>query len=174
MPACPVRRKNAVEGKLRNMTAIYLFRGDRVLLLYRQGGRVVSDVWTGSAGGHFEEDELNDARTCVLRELQEELGLNENDIENLKLRYIAFRKTKGEIRQNYYFFADIKEHVDDNLVSNEGLCKWFPLEETGSLEMPLSAKYIMDHFRETGRRTDKTYICAARADKGDILELPES
>ncbi|WP_251206629.1 NUDIX hydrolase [Acetatifactor aquisgranensis] len=128
-----------MEGKLRNMTAIYLFRGDRVLLLYRQGGRVVSDVWTGSAGG-----------------------------------YIAFRKTKGEIRQNYYFFADIKEHVDDNLVSNEGLCKWFPLEETGSLEMPLSAKYIMDHFRETGRRTDKTYICAARADKGDILELPES
>lgn len=139
MPVCPVRRKNAVEGKLRNMTAIYLFRGDRVLLLYRQGGRVVSDVWTGSAGG-----------------------------------YIAFRKTKGEIRQNYYFFADIKEHVDDNLVSNEGLCKWFPLEETGSLEMPLSAKYIMDYFRETGRRTDKTYICAAGADKGDILELPES
>ena len=77
-----------MEGKLRNMTAIYLFRGDRVLLLYRQGGRVVSDVWTGSAGG-----------------------------------YIAFRKTKGEIRQNYYFFADIKKHVDDNLVSNEGLCK---------------------------------------------------
>ena len=72
------------------------------------------------------------------------------------------------------FFADIKEHVDDNLVSNEGLCKWFPLEETGSLEMPLSAKYIMNHFRETGRRTDKTYICAAGADKGDILELPES
>ena len=139
MPVCPVRRKNAVEGKLRNMTAIYLFRGDRVFLLCRQGARVVSDVWTGSAGG-----------------------------------YIAFRKTKGEIRQNYYFFADIKEHVDDNLVSNEGLCKWFPLEETGSLEMPLSAKYIMDHFRETGRRTDKTYICAARADKGDILELPES
>ena len=33
MPVCPVRRKNAVEGKLRNMTAIYLFRGDRVLLL---------------------------------------------------------------------------------------------------------------------------------------------
>ena len=139
MPVCPVRRKNAVEGKLRNMTAIYLFRGDRVLLLYRQDGRGVSDVWTGSAGG-----------------------------------YIAFRKTKGEIRQNYYFFADIKEHVDDNLGSNEGLCKWFPLEETGSLEMPLSAKYIMDHFRETGRRTDKTYICAAGADKGDILELPES
>ena len=64
-------------GKLRNMTAIYLFKGDKVLLLFKQGGRVVSNVWTGSAGGHFEENELNDARACVLRELKEELGLGE-------------------------------------------------------------------------------------------------
>ena len=56
-----------MEGKLRNMTAIYLLRGEKVLLLYRQGGRVVNDVWTGSAGGHFEKDELNDAKACVLR-----------------------------------------------------------------------------------------------------------
>ena len=47
---------------MRNMTAIYLFRGERVLLLYKQGGRVVDRVWTGSAGGHFEECELNDAK----------------------------------------------------------------------------------------------------------------
>ena len=57
-----------MDGRLRNMTAVYLLRGSRVLLLYRQGGRVVNDVWTGSAGGHFERDELNDARACVLRE----------------------------------------------------------------------------------------------------------
>ena len=61
-----------MDGRLRNMTAVYLLRGSRVLLLYRQGGRVVNDVWTGSAGGHFERDELNDARACVLRELNEE------------------------------------------------------------------------------------------------------
>ena len=48
-------------GKLRNMTSIYLLKDDKVLLLFRQGGRVVSNVWTGSAGGHFEEFELNDA-----------------------------------------------------------------------------------------------------------------
>ena len=45
-------------GKLRNMTAIYLLKGDKILLLFRQGGRVVNNVWTGSAGGHFEEFEL--------------------------------------------------------------------------------------------------------------------
>ena len=72
-------------GKLRNMTAIYLLKEDKVLLLFRQGGKVVNEVWTGSAGGHFEEYELNDAKACVLREMKEELGLNENDIENIFL-----------------------------------------------------------------------------------------
>ena len=37
-----------MEGKLRNMTSVYLLKGERVLLLYRQGGRVVNNVWTGS------------------------------------------------------------------------------------------------------------------------------
>lgn len=81
-------------GKLRNMTAVYLMKGDKVLLLFRQGGKVVNDVWTGSAGGHFEEFELNDAKACVLRELNEELALCENDIENLSLRYVTLRRTK--------------------------------------------------------------------------------
>ena len=31
------------------MTSIYLLKDDKVLLLFRKGGRVVSDVWTGYA-----------------------------------------------------------------------------------------------------------------------------
>ena len=42
-------------GKLRNMKAVYIMKGDKVLLLFRKGGKVVNDVWTGYAGGHFEE-----------------------------------------------------------------------------------------------------------------------
>ena len=86
-----------MDGKLRNMTAIYLFKGEKILLLYRQGGRVVNNVWTGSADGHFENNELNDAKACVLRELNEELGLQPEDIDGLTLRYITLRSTKGEI-----------------------------------------------------------------------------
>lgn len=48
-----------MNGKLRNMTTVYITKKDKVLLLYREGGRVVNNVWTGSAGGHFEEYELN-------------------------------------------------------------------------------------------------------------------
>jgi len=73
-----------MDGKLRNMTAVYLFKVKKVLLLYRQGGKVVNNVWTGSAGGHFENYELNDARACV-RELNEELGLQPEDIAGLTL-----------------------------------------------------------------------------------------
>ncbi len=44
-----------MNGKLRNMTCIYIRYENKMLLLYRQGGRVVNNVWTASAGGHFEE-----------------------------------------------------------------------------------------------------------------------
>lgn len=51
-----------MNGKLRNMTSLYILKDDKVLLLYRQGSRVVNDKWVGSAGGHFEPEELNDAK----------------------------------------------------------------------------------------------------------------
>ncbi|MBR3840222.1 MAG: NUDIX domain-containing protein [Erysipelotrichales bacterium] len=161
-------------GKLRNMTAIYLFKGDKVLLLFRQGGKVVNEVWTGSAGGHFEEYELNDAKECVLRELNEELSLNENDIDNLSLRYITLRRTKGEIRQNYYFFADLEESVHDDLQSNEGELKWFSIEDIGALEMPYTAKYVMSHYVSDGQFTDKLYTGVANENGVDFIELAES
>ena len=66
------------------------------MLLYRQGGRVVNNGWVGSAGGHFEECELNEAKACVLRELEEKLGLRKSDIDNLSLRYVTMRRTKAE------------------------------------------------------------------------------
>ena len=163
-----------MNGKLRNMTAIYLFRDNKILLLYREGGSVVNEVWTGSAGGHFEKNELNDAKACVLRELNEELGLQPEDIEGLSLRYIALRHTKGEIRQNYYFFAELKEHVDENLNSNEGTCRWFSLDEIDTLEMPLSAKYVMEHYCKVGYMTDALYVGVAGPDKAEFCELRET
>ncbi len=161
-------------GKLRNMTAIYLFKRDKVLLLFKRGGRVVSNVWTGSAGGHFEENELNDARTCVMRELKEELGLSESDIENFAFRYVTLRRTNGEIRQNYYFFADLCENVSEDLASTEGTVKWFPIEEIRSLEMPFTAKYVIEHYCAIGRFTDKLYTGVTNKEGVEFIELAES
>ena len=160
-------------GKLRNMTTIYLFKDDKVLLLFRQGGQVVNDVWTGSAGGHFEEFELNNATACVLRELNEELKLSENDIDNLSLRYVTLRRTNGEIRQNYYFFANLKEHIVGDLHSNEGKVKWFFTGDINTLEMPYTAKYVMEHYCTIGRFSNKLYTGVANENGVEFIELPE-
>lgn len=162
-----------MDGRLRNMASIYISKGNKMLLLYRQGGRVVNDVWIGSAEGHFEEYELNDARACVLRELQEELGIAEKEIENLCLRYVTLRRSKGEIRQNYYFFADLKDSTSEEFSSNEGVSKWFPLSELTSLEMPFTSKYVIEHYLNIGYKTDMIYGGIADGEKVVFTEMPE-
>lgn len=162
-----------MDEKLRNMTSIYLTKGDKMLLLFRQGGRVVSDTWVGSAGGHFEEKELNDPKACVLRELKEELGIEENAIRNLSLRYITLRRIKEEIRQNYYFFAEAGEEVDDLIVSTEGVSRWFAYSELSALEMPYTAKFVVEHYLEIGRNTNETYAGVADGNRVVFTELPQ-
>ena len=136
-----------MDGKLRNMTSIYLYNdNDEFLLLSRVGSRVVRDnAYIGTSGGHFEQDELNDAKKCIIRELREETGLTLDDIEDLKLKYVTLRAKKGEIRQNYYFFAKIKDS-NINVNSNEGKLKWFKSAEIKNLDMPHTAKYVIQHY----------------------------
>ena len=143
--------------KLRNMTGIYLSCNGQMLLLYRQGGRVVSNQWIASAGGHFEPEELNDPKACVLRELKEELNLTEDDLTGMRMRYIALRNVNGEIRQNYYFFADLKPEHYTLFTSNEGKCRWVNYADIMKYDMPLTAKYVMDHYLRAGQYTDELY-----------------
>lgn len=142
-------------GKLRNMTSVYLWDDDGVLMLHRRGSRIVDGLYVGSAGGHFEEGELNDARACVLREMGEELGLGEADVEAMTLRYVTLRLKDGEIRQNYYFFARVKERRP--LESTEGRLQWVPYAQLEALPMPVSAKAMLLHYLRAGRYDRRLY-----------------
>ena len=146
-----------MDGKLRNMTAIYILCGNKILLLYRQGGKVVNNVWVASAGGHFEENELNDARRCVLRELEEEIGVTEKELRDLEMRYIALRSVNGEIRQNYYFFATLRAGVEIALSCNEGRLEWVDEARVLELYMPPSARAALEHYYALGRNDDRLY-----------------
>lgn len=145
-----------MEGKLRNMTAIYLSQKGKMLMLYRIGSRVVSPSWCG-IGGHFEKDELNDAKTAMLREMGEEIGISEHDIENLKFKYVTLRNKNGEIRQNYYFFADLKENAVLKTDCNEGKLEWVDYNDVLKKNMPFTAKGMLEHYMSTGRLDDKIY-----------------
>ena len=144
-----------MDGKLRNMTSVYLTDERGILCLYRIGSRVANNLYVGSAGGHFESGELNDARKCALREMEEELGLTEDDVDGLKLRYITLRLKNGEIRQNYYFFGNLK--TDRELKSTEGNLKWFSYAAAENLHMPASAKHMMMHYLKVGRFDENLY-----------------
>lgn len=121
-------------GKLRNMASIYLSCDDKILLLFRQGSRVVND---------------------------------------LQLRYITIRRTKGEIRLNYYFFAELKGGMEMNLKSDEGTLKWFETEELKELQMPFSAKYVIEHYLREGRNNNMIYGGIGDGEKVVFTELPE-
>ena len=163
----------SMDEKLRNMTSIYITKGDEMLLLFRQHGSVVSDTWVGSAGGHFEENELNNPRACVLRELKEELGISESGIRNLLLRYVTLRRMKGEIRQNYFFFAELNNEASNQIVSTEGISRWFAFSELSALDMPYTAKFVMEHYMKIGRRTNYMYVGVADGERVNFTKLSE-
>lgn len=157
--------------KLRNMTSVYLTGKQGILCLYRIGSRVVSNRYIGSAGGHFEPEELNDPHKCVLREMQEELGLMKSDVEGLALRYITHRLMGEEIRQNYYFFGKLKEPRE--LTSTEGNLRWVKEEEFPDLPMPVSAKHMILHYLKEGRYTDHIY-CGVTEETGTRFVVMKS
>ena len=141
--------------KVRNMTSVYFLRENEILCLYRIGSKVADKMYVGAAGGHFECNEMNYPEACVLRELNEELGLRENDISGLTLRYITHRLKNGELRQNYYFFATLNKEGD--LHSTEGNLRWVSHEDFPELPMPVSAKHMILHYLDVGRFDDKLY-----------------
>lgn len=163
-----------MDGKLRNMAGLYLRHGNQLLLLYRIGSRVISDSYTASAGGHFEKEELSDAKACVIRELYEETGLTEQDIDNLSLRYVTIRLKNGELRQNYFFFADLINNMKE-ITSNEGNLKWFQMEELlkNLPDMPFTAQYVVKHYAEIGKDTDVIYAGVAMEDGVAFTEMEE-
>ncbi|MBU5676848.1 NUDIX domain-containing protein [Alkaliphilus sp. MSJ-5] len=157
---------------LRNMTAIYIMFKNKMLLLYRVGSRVVQPSWCG-IGGHFEKDELNDPKACVLRELFEETGITENDIGTLKLKYIALRMKNNEIRQNYYYFTELHNTGIDINKCDEGTLEWVDINEVLDREMPFTAKECLRHYLSIGKDDNKLYAGVTTENGVNFIELKE-
>lgn len=162
-----------MEAKIRNMATIYIRRGDEMLMLYRIGSKVVDECYCG-VGGHFKEKEMKDAKAAVLREMKEEIRLTEKDLDNLALRYIGLRNVKDELRINYYFFADLKETAKLTVKCNEGLLGWISFDKLMEKEMPVTAKYCIEHYLAEGMNNDNVYVITVNGDNTSVIELSET
>ena len=109
-----------------------------------------------------------------MRELYEETGIAEEEIENLSLRYITLRRKNDEIRQNYYFFADLKDRARA-ASSNEGRLEWFGVDELleNMPEMPFTAYYVVKHYVQAGKDTDALYAGIAGESGVVFIEMKE-
>lgn len=157
---------------LRNMTSIYIISKDKILLLYRVGSRVVKPSWCG-IGGHFEKEELNNPKACALRELFEEIDITESDIEDIKLKYITLRMKNNEIRQNYYYFTNLKNEEIDISECNEGRLEWVNIDEILDRKMPFTAKECLKHYLAIGKDDNKAYAGVATSRGVNFTELNE-
>ena len=154
---------------LRNMTSLFFREEGGLWCLFRQGSRVANNKYVGACGGHFEESELSSPENCVLREMEEELGLVPADITDLTLRYVTVRYMGHEIRQNYYFFAQLKG--EKSLNSREGQLRFFTWEELKTIDMPVSARHMMDHYLAVGRFDEKPYAGITEPGGSRFVEL---
>lgn len=161
-----------MDGKLRNMAGVYIIDRDNMLLLYRIGSREVGPSWC-NIGGHMEKEELNDTKAGMLRELNEEIGLTECDLSDISLRYVTLRLKNGEIRQNYYFFANLNNHELELSECNEGILKCVEINPIHELEMPFSAKEVLRHYLSIGRYTNNIYTGTATDKQVVFHELNE-
>ena len=156
---------------LRNMTSLFFREEGGLWCLFRQGSRVANNKYVGACGGHFEESELTSPENCVLREMEEELGLLPSDISDLTLRYVTVRYMGREIRQNYYFFAELKG--EKSLNSREGQLRFFTWEELKTIDMPVSAKHMILHYLARGRFDDRLYAGITEEDGTKFVQMQE-
>lgn len=152
---------------LRNMAGFYLLDGDYILLLYRIGSKVISQPLWRNIGGHMESWEINNPLACALRELEEEAGITPDLIDKIRLKYVTLRYVKGEIRQNYNYFADYHGgHYSTPHESREGIFEWVHIDELFSRPMPLSSKSCLAHYFVTGQHDNLVYALVS-TDVGD-------
>ncbi len=159
--------------KLRNMTCIYIHHVNKILMLYKTSSKVFAvPQWSG-IGGHFEEYELNDPDSCILRELYEETGITKDKLRGMSLRYITIRLAKGteadEIRQQYIYFAELTE--DTPLTQcHEGLPEWVECSKVLSLPMSFTNQRVLEHYYKVGKNTSDIYVLTADAKGSELCE----
>ena len=138
--------------KLRNISAAFIFNGKDVLMLKTSPSKkLFPNLWT-PVGGHIEADEFRDPLRACIREIYEETGIWEKELDNIALRYITVRRKDDEIRIQYIYFAETKVKTITN--SDEGELFWVNKSSLQALEMSFVNKSVIEHYFSIGSNND--------------------
>ena len=135
-------------------TVLFLHFEGRFLLLERSPTkRIAPGRWTG-VGGRVEVDEMDDLRASVLRELTEETGLSENDIEDLALRRVLYHNRANEpLTGLLYYTAELKRYALP--ACSEGTLHWKAPADFAALDIIETTDLVLPHLIEDMRRDPK-------------------
>lgn len=138
--------------KLRNIATAFLINDDDVLLMERSiTNKRMPGFWYG-VGGHIEPEEMNNPLAAVLREIYEETGLKENNLEDLYLKYILMRRDGDETVINYIYFG--KTNTRCVVQNDEGTLHWIQKEEVLNRKFFDVLKLALEHYFEDEKNDD--------------------
>ena len=132
-------------------TVLFLHFEGRFLLLQRAPTkRIAPNRWTGLGGG-VEASELSDLRAAMLRELSEEAGLAEDDIDALTLRRVLLHNRAGEpLTGLLYYTAELRAFTHPECT--EGTLHWVKPEQFTDLDIIETTARTLPHLLEDRQR----------------------
>lgn len=134
--------------RMRQMAAVLLCHGDDWLMMKRADTRVLAPgLWAG-VGGHLEPDELSDPERCAVREVEEETGIREDQIHDLRLQAILHRRRGQEIRLQYLYVGQALTRTVG--VTEEGRLYWVPADQVLQKRMAVSTRAFLERYLVQG------------------------
>ncbi|MGC5770858.1 NUDIX domain-containing protein [Paenibacillus pabuli] len=137
------------------MATAFLSNGNDMLMMKKAGSRLFDFEFWGGIGGHLEQGEMNSPMSASYREIGEETGFKQEDIENFRLRYILLEVNGDEVRQQFVYFGETTHRVF--IPSDEGELFWVPLDELLDLHTSILVKAAIRHFLQN-QETDEVWI----------------
>lgn len=135
---------------------------DDVLLMERsETNKRMPGFWYG-VGGHIEPEEINDPYSAVIREIYEETGLKDYNVENLKLKYMLLRREGDEAVINYLYFGTA--NTRNVLQNDEGTLHWIPKEEAMNRKFIDVLKLALEHYFED-EKNDEVMVGVMQKEK---------
>ena len=149
--------------RLRMMAGAFIINGKDYLMMKRAENRKLAPGMWGPVGGHVEPYEINDPKAACFREIYEETGLEEKDVDKLDLKYIIFRREKDEIRLHHIFIGRTKTiHYEDK--TDEGKLYWINEDELLEKTMSFTVRKALEHYIEFGNKTNEVMVGTVSAD----------